>query len=58
MVRVVSIDGKNLMPTNRHGKVRRLLRDNKAKVICKNPFTIQLFKSTNEQNLILVTLKR
>ena len=48
MVRVVSIDGKNLMPTNRHGKVRRLLKDNKAKVICKNPFTIQLLYQTDD----------
>ena len=30
------------MPTGRSGKVRRLLRDKKAKVIRRCPFTIQL----------------
>ena len=42
MVYVISIDGKSLMPTKRHGKVRRLLRDKKAKVIRREPFTIKL----------------
>lgn len=36
------------MPTERHGKVRRMLRDGKAKVVKKNPFTIQLkYETTN-----------
>jgi len=48
MVYVVSKTGKNLMPTNRHGKVRRWLKECKAKVICKNPFTIQLLFDTTE----------
>ena len=56
MVRVVSIDGKNLMPTNRHGKVRRLLRDNKAKVICKNPFTVQLLYKTTDDVTQKITI--
>ncbi|WP_416347416.1 RRXRR domain-containing protein [Allobaculum sp. JKK-2023] len=30
------------MPTERHGKVRRLLKERKAKVVKKTPFTIQL----------------
>lgn len=42
MVYIVSIDNKPLMPTNRHGKVRRLLRDKKAKVLSREPFTIKL----------------
>ena len=42
MVYVLDIDGNPLMPTERHGKVRRLLREGKAKVIKRCPFTIQL----------------
>jgi hypothetical protein len=35
------------MPTNRHGKVRHLLKDKKAKIVKRNPFTIKLlYKST------------
>ena len=33
------------MPTNRHGKVRHLLKDGKAKVVNRCPFTIQLLYS-------------
>ena len=48
MVYVLNIDGQPLMPTNRHGKVRRLLNNGKAKVIKRCPFTIQLlYESTN-----------
>lgn len=42
MVYVQDIDGNPLMPTTRHGKVRRLLKANKAIVINLCPFTIQL----------------
>lgn len=42
MVYVLSKDGKPLMPTNRHGKVRHLLKDKKAVVAKREPFTIQL----------------
>lgn len=42
MVYVISIDNEPLMPTKRHGKVRRLLRDKKAKVVRREPFTIKL----------------
>ena len=42
MVYVLDIDGKPLMPTERHGKVRRLLKERKARVVKKTPFTIQL----------------
>ena len=48
MVYVISKEGKRLMPTNRHGKVRRLLREGRAKVISKSPFTIQLLYETTE----------
>ena len=35
MVNVISKDGQPLMPIRRHGKVRRLLKNKKAKVVCK-----------------------
>ena len=48
MVYVLNRDGQPLMPTNRHGKVKHLLKDGKAKVVKRCPFTIQLaYKSTN-----------
>lgn len=47
MVYVQDIKGKALMPTQRHGKVRRLLRDGLAVVIMREPFTIRLtYEST------------
>lgn len=37
MVYVLNKDGQPLMPTNRHGKVRHLLQDGKAKsILIKN----------------------
>lgn len=56
MVYVISIDNKPLMPTNRHGKVRRLLRDNKAKVVKRTPFTIKLLYETESEVLQPITL--
>lgn len=48
MVYVLNTDGQPLMPTNRYGKVRHLLKDGKAKVVKRCPFTIQLlYESTN-----------
>lgn len=48
MVYVLNIDGQPLMPTNRHGKVRRLLKSGQAKVVSRCPFTIQLlYENTN-----------
>lgn len=41
-VYVISKDGQPLMPTTRFGKVRRLLKNKKAKVIRSCPFTIKL----------------
>ena len=53
MVYVLDIYGQPLMPTNRHGKVKHLLRDGKAKVIKRCPFTIQLlYKSTTYTQFI------
>ena len=55
MVYVQNIDGKPLMPTTRHGKVRRLLKEHKAVVINLCPFTIRLvYASTNyKQEVVL-----
>ena len=48
MVYVQDINGEPLMPTTRHGKVRRLLKDHKAVVVNLCPFTIRLmYISTN-----------
>lgn len=48
MVYVLNKNGQPLMPTNRHGKVKHLLKDGKAKVVKRCPFTIQLlYDSTN-----------
>lgn len=46
MVYVLDKDGQPLMPTDRHGKVRKLLKTNKAKVVKRCPFTIQLLYTT------------
>ena len=49
MVYVLDSNGQPLMPTARHGKVRRLLNGHLAKVVKRCPFTIQLlYKSTKE----------
>ena len=55
MVYVLDISGHPLMPTERYGKVRRLLNTNKARVIKRCPFTIQLmYDSTiHTQNVSL-----
>lgn len=48
MVYVISQSGKALMPTNRHSKVRHLLREGKARVVRREPFTIQLLYDSKE----------
>lgn len=49
MVYVLDSNGQPLMPTARHGKVRRLLNSHLAKVVKRCPFTIQLlYPSTKE----------
>lgn len=55
MVYVQDINGKPLMPTTRHGKVRRLLKANKAVVVNICPFTIKLMYITPDykQEIVL-----
>ena len=48
MVYVINKQGKALMPTDRHGKVRRLLKTGLAHVVRRIPFTIQLDYDTTE----------
>lgn len=48
MVYVLNQNGQPLMPTENHAKIRILIKNKKAKVIKKCPFTIQLlYSSTN-----------
>ena len=42
LVYVLNKDGLPLMPTHKLGKVRHLLKEGRAKIIKRNPFTIQL----------------
>ena len=42
LVYVLKQNGQPFMPTERFGKVRRLLKEGKAKVVRKEPFTIRL----------------
>ena len=42
MVYVLAKDGQPLIPTERHGKVRRMLKSGEAKAVRRCPFTIQL----------------
>ena len=46
MVYILDKNNKPLMPTHRHGKVRRLLESGKARIIKREPFTIQLLYDT------------
>ena len=46
MVYVLNKNGQPLMPTDRHGKVRRLLKSGKAEVVQRCPFTIRLLYDT------------
>lgn len=45
-VYVLDKNGSPLMPTSRCGKVRKLLKNGEAKVVKREPFTIQLLKET------------
>jgi hypothetical protein len=47
-VYVLDKNGNPLMPTKRCGKVRHLLRENRARVVKKTPFTIQLTYDSTE----------
>lgn len=55
LVYIISKDGHPLMPTCRCGKIRRLLKYNKAKVFKYCPFTVQLLYETTDitQDVIL-----
>ena len=56
MVYVIAQDGRPLMPTEHHGKVRWLLKKKRAKVVRRTPFTIQLLYSTGCERVQPVTL--
>lgn len=56
MVYVISQNGTPLMPTEHHGKVRRLLKRKRAKVIRLTPFTIQLLYGTGSERVQPVVL--
>ena len=53
-VYVLSKNGKPLMPTTRCGHVRILLKEKKARVVERIPFTIQLAYETEEQTQPLI----
>lgn len=55
MVYVLNQDGVAIMPTENHAKVRVLLKQGKAKVIRRTPFTIQLLYGSTSytQEIIL-----
>lgn len=55
LVYVLNTDGQPLMPTERCGKVRRLLKENEAIVIKRCPFTIKLLHEadSNTQEISL-----
>lgn len=48
MVYVQDREGNPLMPTERYGKVRRLLDCGRAEVVCRCPFTIRLSYDTTK----------
>ena len=51
-VQVLDFYGREIMPTERFGHVRKLLKNHKANVVQKTPFTIQLMyhSTTYKQN--------
>lgn len=55
MVYVLNKEGRPLMPTKNGGKVRHLLKQKKAKIVKREPFTIQLLYETTEytQDVVL-----
>ena len=56
MVYVIAQNGKPLMPTEHHGKVRWLVKRKRAKVVRRTPFTIQLLYGTGSERVQPVTL--
>ena len=55
LVYVINNNGQPLMPTKRFGKVRRLLKNNKAKIVNRCPFTIK-FKYNAGENVQTILL--
>lgn len=55
MVYIISKNGKPIMPTENHAKVRLLLKHGKAKVVKRTPFTIMLLSTskTYKQDITL-----
>jgi len=47
MVYVLNVNGDPLMPTERHGKVKHLLKAGRAVVVKRSPFTIKLAYRVN-----------
>ena len=47
-VYVISNNGERLMPTTRYGRVRHLLKEGKACIVKRKPFTIQLTYESGE----------
>ena len=45
-VHVIGATGDRLMPTFKFGLVRHLLKNGKAKIVCRDPITIQLLYET------------
>lgn len=59
VVYVISKSGKPLMPTTRCGHVRILLKEGKARVVERKPFTIQLtYESTEETQPLVLGMTR
>ena len=56
MVYVLDINGQPLMPTERYGKVRRMLKSGKAKVVKRCPFVIQLLYTASTHETQCVSL--
>ena len=56
LVYVLDINDRPLMPTKRFGKVRRMLRNGKAKVVRREPFTIKLLYEPKTHVVQPVTL--
>ena len=50
MVYVLNQNGEPIMPTENHAKVRVLLKQGRAKVVRRTPFTIQLLYSSTNYN--------
>ena len=48
VVYVLSMNGNRLMPTGRCGHIRHLLKDGKAKIVSRHPFTIKLLYQSEE----------